>query len=374
MAINRRELLTAGVGVGVGMGLMGSAAVAQAGGQNTGLGAIAEGPGGRIPWENSGLQPSTVDRNYKPRRINKAIELWEDGQQVYYVSQGLNPGMDPYELGKKMAKTYADCINYTLEHQPVDFTAFANFMRGLKDGGPTRSGHATPAVFVEPPCTGLNEQYALANTWIINNFLDLGAMGVHICHARDPLAVQVYAQMGARFGIDYPDTQVVPLQGLGLRGQTPNIAPQIWGVTLNKYMHIADVWPLNPRGEIIVGVKIEDRFADTNMAATLDVKGIAFVEHGPTDHVQSLFGLAAYPENESRRHLTPEQTAELNAIGEKVLAECKKNNLKFLSGVRDDPNSPNYVIDRIKAGASLLVGSEKAAQIGREYTKRKMPV
>jgi 4-hydroxy-2-oxoheptanedioate aldolase len=372
MEMNRRELLAAGVSAGIGMGLM---TTAGAGAQEGGAPAAAEGIGQGDPTANSGWQPSTVDLNYKPRRVNKVIELWEDGQPIFYTGSGLRPGMDPYEQGKKMAKTYADCINYGLEHGPLDFTVFANFMRGLKDGGPTKSGHAIPAVFVEPPCTGLNADYALANGWIVSNLLDLGAMGVHICHARDQKAVEVYCQRGARFTFDYPNTPKVALQGLGLRGQPPGQAPEIWGVSSNKYMHIADVWPLNPAGEIMVGVKIEDKFADANMAAVLATPGIAFAEWGPTDNTQSLFGLAAYDVNVTGRgrHLTPEQTATLDAVRAKVLAECKKNNVKFLNSSSDQPG-PSYVIDQIKDGAMIMGGTEKTTQLAREYTKRKMPV
>ncbi len=279
-----------------------------------------------------------------------------------------------------MAKTYADCINYGLEHGPLDFTVFSEFMRGLKDGGPTRSGHATPAVFVEAPCTGLNENYALANAWIIGNFLDLGAMGVHICHARDPQAIEVYCQMAARYSCDYPNTPFVARQGMGLRGQGARQAAEVWGVSPAKYMHIADVWPLNPRGEIMMGCKIEDKFADANMKQTLATPGLAFAEWGPTDNSQSLFGLAVYDENApaergpGSRHLTPEQTEVLDQVRAKVLAECKKNNVRFLNASSPDPNNPNYVITQIKDGAMLMGATEKITQIGREYTKRKMPV
>ena len=51
-------------------------------------GALAQ--GARRPNQ----QPSTVDPHYKPRRINKAIELWEDGQPIYYNSAGMGPGVD----------------------------------------------------------------------------------------------------------------------------------------------------------------------------------------------------------------------------------------------------------------------------------------
>src|SRR5579859_1235035 len=66
-------------------------------------------------------QPSTVDRNYKPRRINKAIELWEDNQPIYYGISGLGPGVDPYAQGVRMAKTHLDAINVEMEHGALDF-------------------------------------------------------------------------------------------------------------------------------------------------------------------------------------------------------------------------------------------------------------
>ncbi|HUO23213.1 MAG TPA: hypothetical protein VMU59_11915 [Caulobacteraceae bacterium] len=364
MDLRKRDLLAAGLGVGAGVAA--TAALAQDRPANAG------GPGAG-PSVNSGVQPSSVDLGYRPRRLNKAIELWEDGQPVYYTGVGLKLGMDPYEHGRRMAKTYADCINYDLEQGPLDFTAFANFMRGLKDGGPTRSGHATPTVIVEPPVTGLSEPYALANSWIIKNLFDIGAHAVHICHARDPKAIEVYAQMAARFEIDYPDTP--KLQRPGLRGQPPGGVLDVWGVSLNHYMHVGDVWPLNPRGELMIGVKIEDRYADANMAEVLAVKGLAFAEWGPTDNTQSLFGLAAYPEDASGRvKASADQAKTLAEVRLRVLAECKKNNIRFLNASSADPNDPNYAITQIKDGAMIMGGSEKAAQLGREFTKRKMPV
>ena len=41
----------------------------------------AAGRGGPAPI-SSGVQPSSVDYNYKPRRLNKVIELWEDNQPI----------------------------------------------------------------------------------------------------------------------------------------------------------------------------------------------------------------------------------------------------------------------------------------------------
>ena len=83
-----------------------------------------------------------------PKRVNKAIELLEQDQPVYYTGSHTGANLT-YEAGKEMAKTWADYINIGMEHGPLDFVGLANFMRGLVDGGPTNSGHVTPAVVVE---------------------------------------------------------------------------------------------------------------------------------------------------------------------------------------------------------------------------------
>ena len=156
----------------------------------------AAGRGGPAPV-SSGLQPPGVDSNYKPRRLNKVIELWEDNQPIYYTGAGLGPGVDPYAQGVRMARTYADAVTVDFEHGAMDFTQLRQFMRGIRDGGPTRSGHSTPCVFVTSGIIGLDEAYARANTWIMTQFLDAGVHGVHICHAGDPKAIEVLAQEGA---------------------------------------------------------------------------------------------------------------------------------------------------------------------------------
>ena len=90
-----------------------------------------------------------------PNRINKAIELLEQDQVIFYT--GGHTGADlTYEGGVEAAKTYADYINIGMEHGSFDMAGLDNYMRGLVDGGPTTSGHRTPAVIVEVPPTRSN--------------------------------------------------------------------------------------------------------------------------------------------------------------------------------------------------------------------------
>src|SRR5262245_64936239 len=92
----------------------------------------------------------------KPKRINRAIELLAQGQPVYYT--GSHEGTEgSFAQGVKDAQTWADYISYDMEHAPFDVKGLAEYMRGLAKGGPTRSGHRTPAVIVNVPVNGTDE-------------------------------------------------------------------------------------------------------------------------------------------------------------------------------------------------------------------------
>ena len=63
----------------------------------------------RIAEEQIENLNSTTKVEYIPKRINKCIELFEDGQPVYY--KGAYGG---YEEGKILAKTWADYLDHEL--------------------------------------------------------------------------------------------------------------------------------------------------------------------------------------------------------------------------------------------------------------------
>jgi 4-hydroxy-2-oxoheptanedioate aldolase len=371
MEIKRRDLLGAGMALGVGMATKG--VVAQVGPQQRSQGTAFRGSRFEPPV-NGNVQPSSVDWNYKPRRLNKAIELWEDGQPIYYGGSGMGPGIDPYAQGVRMARTYMDAINVEMEHGALDFVGLREFMRGLVDGGPTRSGHRTPAVFVEPCIIGLDPAYMRANTWVLEQLLDCGVHGIHMCHARDSEAVKVATQMAMRYPFDRPGVPKLEMQGL--RGSSASYAASVWGISLNKYLHVADLWPLNPKGEMIFGVKIEDTYADKDVDKTLALPGISMAEWGPGDHSYWLYGNdldSIMPEDGTR---PPDLVTrpEMVKVRRAVLDACKKNKVMFLNAGSAHPNSTDYAVTQIKDGAMVLEAPESAAIVGREYTKRKMPV
>jgi 4-hydroxy-2-oxoheptanedioate aldolase len=289
----------------------------------------------------------------QPKRVNRAVELLAAGQPIYYTG-----GQGGYEEGKKLAQTWADYINYEMEHGALDFTALRAFMRGLVDGGPTKSGHRTPAVIATLPIIGLDEMHMRANFWVAQQALCCGIHGILLCHARDPEAVK-WLVRAARYPNAVP---VVPQLGEGLLGSgSQGFASRIWGISAAEYLRRADPWPLNPNGEFLLGLKIEDKYALANAEKVSAVPGIGFAEWGPGDMGLSLAKPDGHAPND-------ELHPDMRAARARVLAACKKNKIAFLNTVR-----PNDVEEMIKEGVMIGSGGQEAAERGRRFTKRQMP-
>ncbi|HEX5795763.1 MAG TPA: aldolase/citrate lyase family protein, partial [Geminicoccaceae bacterium] len=211
------------------------------------------------------------------QRVNRAIELLSQGQPVYSSVVG-----EPdYERGREQARTWADCLILDMEHHPFEPAALHAFMRGLIEGGPTASGHRTPAVLVTLPTDGSSEAVVRANAWMVRQALAAGVHGLLLCHAETPAAVRAFVE-AAR----YPFQRAGVGQGLdeGRRGAGGQAAAAaVWGLEVGEYLERADVWPLNPAGELMLGLKIENRRALENAEASLAVPGVAFAEWGPGD-------------------------------------------------------------------------------------------
>jgi 4-hydroxy-2-oxoheptanedioate aldolase len=312
-------------------------------------------------------QDSAAASGYKPRRLNKAIELLEDGEPFYY--QGADPRLAGYEQGRAMASTWADAINWEMEHGTFDLANLREFMRGLVDGGPTRSGHRFPTVIVSMPVLGYSETYVYANSWMVAQILSTGANALSLCHARDPKAVEVYVA-AARYPFEFPGVPKLPMEGM--RGSGSQILPsKIWGVTMNRYVNIADPWPLNPNGELLLGAKIEDKHALENVEKTLTVPGVAFAEGGGGDMQMSLEGLPFFAyqgppkPGDGQQHFSP----MVQRAQDRVLSACRANNVRFLHAA-----TPQTIVNWIQRGAMVIEATEDVAKVGRAYTKRTMPV
>jgi 4-hydroxy-2-oxoheptanedioate aldolase len=243
-----------------------------------------------------------------------------------------------------------------MEHAPFDVQGVREYMRGLVAGGPTKSGHRTPAVIVNVPVNGTDETTVRANAWMFQQVLATGVHGILLTHADTPGAIRAFIE-ASRF----PNReQGVGQEGLqeGRRGEhgTPTAA-QIWGVSNAEYEAKADAWPLNPNGELLLGVKEEDKYALANVESNLKIPGLSFAEWGPGDMALSL-GVPSGNISDPR----------MAAARSKVFAAVKANHMFFLNSC-----NANNVVDMIKEGVKICSANAAAAEVGRKFTNRQLP-
>ncbi|HTG90268.1 MAG TPA: hypothetical protein VL914_08725 [Vicinamibacterales bacterium] len=307
-----------------------------------------------VPPTNAAIPEMPTKTTRTGKHVNRVIDMWLKNQPVYYAQ--LSGG--GYEEGKKMAATKADYITYEMEHGPLDFKELRDFMRGLVDGGPTRTGHKTPAVVVTLPISGTPDAVR-ANAWMIQQTLATGVHGILLCNAESPEAARLMIE-AAR----YPFAPRVDGLAQGTRGNgSQGFASTIWGVTAQEYMRIADPWPMNPDGEFIFGLKIENPRADANVETSVRVPGIAFAEWGPGDHGFFIMGRPGTYQGGG------EQAENMAAVRRRVLNATKAAGVKFLNACNE-----KTVIDQLKEGVMICTGGDSpAADIGRKFSNRTDP-
>lgn len=317
-------------------------------------------------------------------RINRAVELLEQDQPIYYVG-GHTGHVLTYEQGKQDANTWADYINVGMEHGSFDLAGLAEYLRGLVDGGPTRSGHRAPTVVVEAPVNGTDESNIRHNAWQFRQILGRGAHGILLCQAESADAVRAFVE-SCRYphhleGVDdslpspvervhgasrseghgpRKDAEGRWLLGVGTRGRgSESTAAPVWGVSPTDYLERCDPWPLNPGGELLLGVKLESPEGVANCEEILAVPGLGFAEMGPGDLSLSL-GYTSMPQP---------YPPEMQEARERIFAACRANGVAFLEGA-----NPDTIRAKIDEGVRVISGHrEDTARVGREHSCRSMP-
>ena len=290
------------------------------------------------------------------KKVNRAVELLAEDQPIYYT--GAHAGhVLTYEQGKEDAATWADYINVGMEHGSFDMAGLDEYLRGLIAGGPTRSGHRTPAIIVEAPVEGRSEEIVRYNAWQFRQILGRGAHGILLCQAESAGAVRAFVE-SCRYPVN--TIGVGDDLGRGTRGVgSEGVCAGVWGASRDEYLTKADPWPLNPEGELLLGLKIESVAALPHIEEILSVPGVGFAEMGPGDLSISL----------GYRTMPQPWPAEMQETHERVKAACRQNGVAFLDG-----STPETVAEKIDAGARVFSGgNEETARAGRAHTQREMP-
>ena len=138
-------------------------------------------------------------------------------------------------------------------------------------------------------------------------------------------------------------------------------------MTPKQYYVVADVWPLNPKGELMIGAKIEDHVGLPHADQIVRVPGLIFAEWGPRDtSYANGFLDVAFDYGRKPGVVEP---PPLKAAAARVIAASKAAKVFILDNVR-----PESVVPQLDAGIMICAGGlTEAADIGRKHTKRTMP-
>jgi 4-hydroxy-2-oxoheptanedioate aldolase len=234
-------------------------------------------------------------------RLNRSIETLENGQPVF----GIFTGNFSHANARALARSGLDYILIDMEHSPLGFETLHAFLLGMTDkAAVARQGHAQMAVtpIVRIPVNGRNDP-----EWIVKQVLDIGVFGIMFPYVE----TRAQAERAVR-AMRYPQPRGSQyFEPAGVRGSSATIASWYWGVS--DYSQRADVWPHNPRGELLAVLQIESAEGVRNAEAIVTTPGVGAIFIGPADLALSM-GM-------------PGSSAEVQGAIDAVLALCIRHNV-----------------------------------------------
>ena len=248
-------------------------------------------------------------------RLNGIIRALEQGKPVFVT-------FAPIETTPVMALRSSpyDGLVFELEHSPYDIRGLTDSLQYLLDRRQIHtSGSLAPAV---TPLARIAVNGCEMNQWQAKQVLDMGVYGVVWPHV-STVAEARNAVSACRYPRPPGSARYEPA---GMRGDSPMRAAWYWGLTADEYYARADVWPLDPKGEILVAIMCEEVAGVKNLPQILEqVPGIGAVIIGRGDLSQDM-GLP----RQSEHPAVMEKVAE-------ALAACQKYNVPCgLAGVEVD--------------------------------------
>jgi 2-keto-3-deoxy-L-rhamnonate aldolase RhmA len=306
----------------------------------------------------------------QPRqRLNHVIDLLEQKKPVFGVYWPANPSgrgragapppsavppKQPSELAREaLAYGATDFLFSGALEGGIDrgIGPVTDFVKAMAEAGaPSKTPFVRlPApLIVKAPKIGADTAKAAEN---ISRALNLGVSGLMFVEAES--ADEVRAGLAAmRF----------KSKG-GTRPDEVGAAPAYWGMTEQQYTQKADLWPLNPGGELLNWTIVESKEGLAHVREIAAVKGIGVLWPG----AGTLRGVFSTTNAEGARVV--DAAAWEHAI-QQVLAACKEFNVPC-----GFPANANDIELRMKQGFSVFVmnwgdAGFKAVETGRKAAGR----
>lgn len=203
------------------------------------------------------------------RRLSRLVDTLASDK----AAVGIFSSVREFTMARMVGAVSLDYQIIDMEHGLFDTETLRQQLVNLRR--PDGSFSVTPIVRI--PANGREVQ---ANQWMFKQVLDAGAFGVMV-----PMVNNAEEARQAVIAMRYPPAKDNPAkQPRGVRGWSSTIAAiGTWNVTPMDYTRKADLWPLNPQGELILAVQIESVEAINNLREILAVPGVGAAFVGPAD-------------------------------------------------------------------------------------------
>lgn len=279
-------------------------------------------------------------------RLNRLVPMWEQGR----APLGIFASNISSRGGAAVAGSPVDFVIIDMEHSPYDPSRLEAYLLGMIDKRrimETRSLQPSVVPLVRLPANGREHV-----EYMIKQVLDLGAFGVvvpHVNNRDDALAAVRAMRYTQREGARDAEPR-------GRRGVGYGWAARYWGIPAAQYVDRADVWPLDPRGELLLWCMVESGEGVERALEIASTPGVSGIFLGPSDLAVSL-GIA-------------ESDPRLEQAVEKVLAACRETGTPC-----GTLTSGDNVAKRLKQGFRFLAvgsdgglpaSSDRSLRIGRE--------
>jgi 4-hydroxy-2-oxoheptanedioate aldolase len=269
--------------------------------------------------------------------LNPVIAKLAEGKTVY----GLQTADLSLVNAREMARAPADFVYVDMEHSPLDLPALHMYLLGMSDRGTVhKKGNLQPDVALMARFPPEADQ----SDWVVKQALDIGLHGVIFNGVDTPEQA-----MSAVRSMRYPQLKGSKYyEPNGRRGSGPANALWIWGLSADEYNRHADLWPLNPEGDLLAMPMIEspEGLKNVNAIASTPGVGALFLGQG-SDLTRSMGVVPGSP--------------EVEAAFQQVLRACKAAKIACAISA----TTPEAVARRVKEGWNIIRSTVPAITAGK---------
>lgn len=286
-----------------------------------------------------------------PVHLNPIIAKLAQGK----TAVGVSTSDLSLENAHAMARSDVDFVRLEMEHGPLDVTAMYMFLNAMVDRAAIlQKGKAALSV---APIARFPPYGRESSQWVAKQALDAGLMGVAfntIDNREQTLSAVRSMRYPQRRGARY-------FEPAGLRGTGPGGAQWFWGIGGDEYRQHADLWPLNPEGDLLCIIMIESVEGLKNIDAIASVPGVGLIWPGAGGDLSLSMGV-------------PSNSPEVETAFQTLLKACQAHNVPC--GINPQPNDiPKRIKEGWKyleiggAGGGLSAGTSAALKIARDASK-----